>query len=270
MSDVFDGPFPGPILYFYEDPEEKRQRIEGAQPPPESVRVPRLAGSGEAEPDAVNYPLLEFPWEPLSQGTQKQSLARQYAQWLNGIGAARLAEFRALLEHAGAPMPAVGQEPADLSALGSWFQDWFRLVAIPATWARSFAPEPGPAAQGANGPNLGPLTWLVHRATHQDDDVFAELADSDEIVRMEAVMVIGSDELHDDRAIPALLNRLEFDPSPHVRERAALGLGRVCEQPEVQEAFLGAAAEDEDVQVRWAARYGLRLAANIAAGGQAG
>src|SRR5216683_4009774 len=162
MSDEFDGPFPGPILYFYEDPEEKRQRIEGAQPPPESVRVPRLAGSGEAEPDAVNYPLLEFPWEPLSQGTQKQSLARQYAQWLNGIGAARLAEFRALLEHAGAPMPAVGQEPADLSALGSWFQDWFRLVAIPATWARSFAPEPGPAAQGANGPNLGPLTWLVH------------------------------------------------------------------------------------------------------------
>jgi HEAT repeat protein len=87
---------------------------------------------------------------------------------------------------------------------------------------------------------------------------------------MEAAMVIGSDELHQDRAIPALLNRLEFDPSPHVRERAALGLGRVCDQPEVREAFLAAAADDEDVQVRWAARYGLRLAANAAAGGQAG
>jgi len=87
MSDEFNGPFPGPILYFYDDPEKKRQRIEGAQPPPESVRVPHLAGSGEAEPDAVNYPLLEFPWEPWSQGTQKQSLARQYARWLNEIGA---------------------------------------------------------------------------------------------------------------------------------------------------------------------------------------
>ena len=805
MSDELNGPFPGPILYFYEDPEEKRQRIEGAQPPPESVRVPRLEASGEAEPDALDYPLLRFPWEPWSQGTQTQSLARQYADWLNEIGAARLAEFRSMLEQAGAPMPTAGLEPGDLTALGSWFQEWFRLVAIPfveqgfidvdstdrlgsawvrsrprsqgysrsldaligslahdlalviadsarrdrpdltwqfafdarrqrflitvgadqqefdlvehlvefvvqsaarprgalgrelrqwycltlqrcrdrvvtrspvppawevfpdfrsnfsyprrsvsrpqrsdppataglieaaekfqqagwfesvklspaelaraaqaawrtservdipddpaemhwrlllldggrtwsedveagirsgdgvyqaiaeslshsglkavrglynteedwtsapgdlrlmllaqrgkpkvvipspapcisaalftglnrlvpddgprlwffdhgpplgivtratqaerdalerltgisldpnppawwaalapipeypgtskpdragqspkaarepvsrqakaaiktgvrgggsrraaadaptaqqafahlmrdliapalrelgfkgsvtrgffltsgdygggfstqksvhstkdevlfwvhltafhrptnsvywdtqlhalipgnesfmhwtvradepaepvgdhllrlfrsygwpaiqaaldspgyppdpsATWVRSFDPEPNPAAQGASGPSLGPLTWLVHRATHQDDDVFAELADSDEMVRMEAAMVIGSDELHNDRAIPALLNRLEFDPSPHVRERAALGLGRVCDQPKVRAAFLAAAADDEDVQVRWAARYGLRLAANAAAGGQAG
>ena len=128
MSDEFDGPFPGPILFFHEHPDEKRQRIEGAQPPPESVRVPRLAGSGEPEPDAVDYPLLKFPWEPWSQGTQTQSLARQYAHWLNEIGAARLAEFRSLLEQAGAPMPAVGKSRPDLSALGSWSQDWFSCL----------------------------------------------------------------------------------------------------------------------------------------------
>jgi hypothetical protein len=34
MGDEFEGLFPEfPILFFHEDPEEKRQRIEGAQPP---------------------------------------------------------------------------------------------------------------------------------------------------------------------------------------------------------------------------------------------
>jgi hypothetical protein len=131
------------------------------------------------------------------------------------------------------------------------------------TWARSFPAEPSPAGRGASGPNLGPLTWLVHRATHQDD-VFAELADSDEIVRMDAALEIGLTALGDARAVPALLNRLEFDPSASVRERAALALGPVGDRPEVREAFRAAAAEDEDVQVRWAARYGIRLAANPA------
>jgi HEAT repeats len=139
-----------------------------------------------------------------------------------------------------------------------------------ATWARSFAPGPNPAVQTASGPNLGPLTWLIHRGTHRDDDIFADLADTDEIVRMEAAMAIGSDELHDDRAIPALLNRLEFDPSPHVRERAALGLGNVSGRPEVLDGLRASAAEDEDFKVRWAARYGVRLARNAAASARAG
>jgi hypothetical protein len=65
------------------------------------------------------------------------------------------------------------------------------------TWARSFEAEPTPAARGASGPNLGPLTWLVHRATHEDDDVFADLADPDDIVRMEAAVAIGLEELRD-------------------------------------------------------------------------
>lgn len=132
------------------------------------------------------------------------------------------------------------------------------------TWARSFPAEPTPAASAASQPNFGPgLTWLVHRATHQDDDVFADLADSDAIVRTEAAVTIGLEELGDSRAVPALLNRLEFDPSANVRERAALALGRAADRSEVRDAFRAAAAQDEDVQVRWAARYGLRLAGNL-------
>jgi hypothetical protein len=45
MSDEFEWPSDGfRILFVHEDADEKRQRIEGAQPPPESVRVPRLLG----------------------------------------------------------------------------------------------------------------------------------------------------------------------------------------------------------------------------------
>ncbi|MGN6681263.1 MAG: HEAT repeat domain-containing protein [Streptosporangiaceae bacterium] len=127
-----------------------------------------------------------------------------------------------------------------------------------ATWARTFPPPEGLAAQG---PDLGPLTWLVHRATHRDQDLFADLADTNEAVRMSAAVDIGCEALDDKRAIPALLNRLEFDPSALVRERAALSLGCVPDRPEILAAFRAAAAQDEDLDVRWAARYGLRLAA---------
>jgi hypothetical protein len=60
VSDEFEGPFADlPILFLHEDPEEKRLRIEGAQPPPESVRVPRLVGSRDAQPDALEYQRLK-------------------------------------------------------------------------------------------------------------------------------------------------------------------------------------------------------------------
>src|SRR5262250_2259503 len=127
MSDEFEWPIRGfPVLFFHEDPDEKRQRIEGAQPPPESVLAPRLVGSAELEPDALEYRLLKFPWEPWSQGTETQSLARQYADWLKEIEAARLAEVRSLLKQAGAVLP-IGrdqQDAADLAALGAWAQRW--------------------------------------------------------------------------------------------------------------------------------------------------
>jgi hypothetical protein len=132
MSDESEGPFPGfPMLFFYEDPEKERQRIEGAQPPPESVQVPRLVDSAGPEPEALEYALLKFPWEPWARGTETQSLAMQYADWLNEVAAERLAQFRSLLEAAGAPLRAGGQEPADLAALGEWAQPWLAALAVP-------------------------------------------------------------------------------------------------------------------------------------------
>ncbi|MGH3393569.1 MAG: hypothetical protein ACRDPO_02665, partial [Streptosporangiaceae bacterium] len=53
--------FPGglPVLFFYEDPGEKRQRIEGAKPPRLSVPLPHPDDPGQP---ALEYPLLRFPW----------------------------------------------------------------------------------------------------------------------------------------------------------------------------------------------------------------
>ncbi|HKR72062.1 MAG TPA: hypothetical protein VJT16_24735, partial [Streptosporangiaceae bacterium] len=127
MSDDPDPSF----LFFYEDPEEKRQRIEGAQPPASSVRVPRILAPDDVEADALDYRLLPFPWEPWSQGTNTQAVARQYADWLNEVGTARLPEFRTLLLQAGAPVPVHPEQPCDLAALGAWIQHWFALVGEP-------------------------------------------------------------------------------------------------------------------------------------------
>ena len=60
-----------PVLYFYEDPEEKRQRIDGALPAPSSVPFPRVGSTGQPGPE-LQYPLIHFPWEPWAQGLGTQ------------------------------------------------------------------------------------------------------------------------------------------------------------------------------------------------------
>jgi hypothetical protein len=61
-----------------------------------------------------------------------------------------------------------------------------------------------------------------------------------------------------------LFSRLEHDPSRAVRGAAARGLRLLAARPGVGAAFRAAAAQDEDVTVRWWARYALRLAADQA------
>jgi hypothetical protein len=64
----------------------------------------------------------------------------------------------------------------------------------------------------------------------------------------------------DPLAFRALLTRLESDPDPAIRQGAAwFLLHRVHDEPSRQ-ALRAAAAEDEDVEVRWIARYAFRLA----------
>ena len=64
----------------------------------------------------------------------------------------------------------------------------------------------------------------------------------------------------DFRAFQALLARLETDPSPSIRQGAAWYLLRTADEERSSQALRAAAAEDEDVEVRWIARYALRLA----------
>ena len=132
------------------------------------------------------------------------------------------------------------------------------------TWPRSFGPAPSPAALGADGPNLGPLTWPLRR-TGQLGDLLDDISDPDEIVRFGAVGDLGLAADRDPGVVAVLLSRLEHDASPAVRGAAARGLRLLAAQPEVSAAFRAAAAQDEDVTVRWWARYALRLA-----GGQPG
>ena len=64
--------------------------------------------------------------------------------------------------------------------------------------------------------------------------------------------------LNDPRAFQALLARLETDPGPCIRQGVAWYLlGRAHEDPSAQ-ALRAAAAEDEDTDVRWIARYALK------------
>jgi HEAT repeats len=127
------------------------------------------------------------------------------------------------------------------------------------TWPRSFAPQPTPAARGATSPNLGPLTWPLRR-TGERDDLLTAISDPDEHIRAGAVSDIDITASDDDRTLAALLNRLEHDPSPWVRSAAARALRPQAGQAQVRAAFRAAADQDEDHNVRWEARYALRLA----------
>jgi HEAT repeats len=74
----------------------------------------------------------------------------------------------------------------------------------------------------------------------------------------------------DSRAFQALLAQLETDPDPAIRQGVAWYLlGRAHEERSSQ-ALRAAATEDEDVEVRWIARYALRVAHNETSANTAG
>jgi HEAT repeats len=62
------------------------------------------------------------------------------------------------------------------------------------------------------------------------------------------------------RAFQAVLTCLATDPHPGIRHAAAWWLLRRAGEERARQALEAAAAEDEDVQVRWVARYAFRLA----------
>jgi hypothetical protein len=123
-------------------------------------------------------------------------------------------------------------------------------------WARTF--PPASSLQPPADPGLP--AWILQPAGSDDDDLFAELADDNHITRFTAVELIGDIAIGDPRAAAALINRLEHDPSEAVRRMAASGLRPLARDDDVRRALQAAAAEDEDLQVRWEARYAQRLA----------
>ncbi len=123
-------------------------------------------------------------------------------------------------------------------------------------WARTFPP----ASRHYRPADPGPPAWILQPAGRDNDDLFAELGDEDHIARFSSVELIGDIAIDDPRAAGALINRLEHDPSEAVRRMAACGLRPLAGLDDVRRALQAAAAEDEDLEVRWEARYALRLA----------
>jgi hypothetical protein len=93
----------------------------------------------------------------------------------------------------------------------------------------------------------------IPRGPMFDDEVEAARRSRAEL---ENVMALAGSDPH---AFQALLARLETDPNPGNRQSAAWWLLRRADEERCRRALRAAAAEDEDVEVRWIARYAFRL-----------
>lgn len=152
--------------------------------------------------------------------------------------------------------------PAILAALDSWYYPPDPAI----LGTRTFPPETSTAARQAARLTLDPIAPLLRPAGRNHDEAFAALSDEDPRTRELAMGIVGVEAADDPRALPALLNRLEHDPSAGVRRMAALRLRPLTQREGVRPALQAAAAEDEDLEVRWQARYALRLARPAASG----
>jgi hypothetical protein len=127
-------------------------------------------------------------------------------------------------------------------------------------WPRTFTPGPAVAEQHPGGGGANENAWYLRPAGTGADTSFAQLASGITQDRLDAAGCITVDALADPRAVPALVDRLERDPSSYIRKQVASRmLTLLAHDPHVRSALQASAAGDEDPQVRWAARYALRL-----------
>jgi hypothetical protein len=115
-------------------------------------------------------------------------------------------------------------------------------------WPRSFQPQPSSAL-------LPP--WPDDP---QDQDPFTEITDPHPNLRLAAAEIIVEFHLADPRAKRQLLTCLATDPNAGIRVLAGRALATWAGQPDVLAELQAAAAQDEDLRVRWACRYVIRLA----------
>jgi hypothetical protein len=127
-------------------------------------------------------------------------------------------------------------------------------------WPRKFPPVLAMHQQQPDGGGADRERWYLQPAGTEADDSFAELASDIALKRMYAADYVTENALGDPRAVPALVDRLERDPSPVVRTRVASRMLVLrASEPLVRSALQASADEDEDEWVRGAARYALRL-----------
>lgn len=121
-------------------------------------------------------------------------------------------------------------------------------------WARTFPAPEGPPPEGG-----GPPSALL-RDQSDVEQLFTYLACADPVSRMVGVGHVDEKAAEDGRVLPALLDRLEHDLDSEVRRMAAMQMQWWLGLDQVRGALEATAAEDENLKVRWAARYMLRLA----------
>jgi hypothetical protein len=127
-------------------------------------------------------------------------------------------------------------------------------------WPRTFPSVPAMHERQPDGGGSDKGAWYLQPAGTEADDSFAELASDIAINRLDSACYVTENALSDPRAVPALVDRLERDPSPVIRGRVASRmLALLAREPLVRSALQASAAEDEDEMVRWAAFYALRL-----------
>lgn len=118
-------------------------------------------------------------------------------------------------------------------------------------------PAIGPAYDG-RGADLA--AWYVQPTGSEFDWAFAQFISPDSTTRLAGVETVARLAMNDPRAVPALLDRLKHDPSPHIRCTICYRvLTPLAHDERVRPALRKVAGEDRDCQTRWAARYALRL-----------
>jgi Domain of unknown function (DUF4304) len=119
---------------------------------------------------------------------------------------------------------------------------------------------PPPIGPVHDGRGADPAAWYVQPTGSEFDWAFAEFASPASTTRLAGVETVARLAMSDPRAVPALLDRLEHDASPHIRATICYRvLTPLARDERVRPALRTAASEDRDCQTRWAARYALRL-----------
>jgi len=104
-----------------------------------------------------------------------------------------------------------------------------------------------------------PSAWYLQPTGTPADDLLADFTDPSPIGRVQTAESVTRSAPDDPRTLPALLDRVLNDPNPKVRSMVATRtLPVFADDPRVLPA-LRAITGHEDAEVRWAARYAIRL-----------